>query len=146
VNWKVEAMEKLRKYDLMHRAMANIPAEIARLQAEAAAVGAGVPERLPGNREAHKQEDRLLNNLVCRQELQHTLEQVRQWTDTVTHALAALEPEERLVLHRLYIDPREGALEMLCQNLQVEKSSIYRRRDKALEKFTLAMYGATESN
>jgi hypothetical protein len=36
-------------------------------------------------------------------------------------------------------------LEELCEKMQVEKSSIYRKRDKALERFTLALYGALES-
>ena len=146
MNWKTEAMEKLRKYEAMRQAMINIPMEINRLEAEYTAVGNANPERQPGNRDVRRREDRLLNNLVCRQELQRTLEQGKLWMETVTHALTGLKPEERLVLHWLYIDPQDGGMEKLCQKLQVEKSSIYRRRDRALEKFTLAMYGATESN
>ena len=146
VNWKIEATEKLRKYDAMRRAMENIPAEIARLEEEHKAVGSGLVEWLPGSKDVHRREDWLLNNLVNRQELQHNLDQAKVWMDTVSCALMGLEQEERLVLHQLYIDPQGEGLEGLCKKLQVEKSSIYRRRDRALEKFTRAMYGATESN
>lgn len=146
MNWKLEAVEKLRRYDAVRRAVINIPEEIARLKAEYTAIGAGLPELLPGNRDERKREDRLMNNIVCRQELQNALEQARQWMDTVSRALSGLDPEERFVLHQMYICPCTDAVEHLCEKLELEKSSIYRRRDKALQKFTIAMYGCVESN
>ena len=68
-----------------------------------------------------------------------------RWLKITDGALAALTPEEKLILHRLYICPEKGSLDKLCQGLQVEKSSIYRKRDKALQKFTYALYGITEN-
>ena len=88
----------------------------------------------------------MLNNIVKRQELQWSLDQARLWMQNVTEALDALEPEEKGILQQLYISHEVGAMERLCEKLCLEKSSIYRKRDSALRKFTLAMYGATESN
>ena len=88
----------------------------------------------------------MLNNIVKRQELQWSLDQARLWMQNVTEALDALEPEEKGILRQLYISPEVGAMEQLCDKLCLEKSSIYRKRDSALRKFTLAMYGAIESN
>lgn len=146
MNWKAEAAEKLRRYDAVRRAVVNIPQELARLKAEYTAVGSGRPELLPGGKDVHKREDWLMNNLICQQELQRSLEQSVQWMESMNRALGALEPEERLVMHHLYMYPQADSLEQLCQKLDVEKSSIYRRRDRALQKFTLAMYGVAESN
>ena len=87
-----------------------------------------------------------MDNLMARQQLKWSLNQALSWTEVVNNALSALEPEERLILHRLYILPQVGALAQLSEKLGVEKSSIYRRRDKALNKFTLSLYGAQESN
>ena len=42
--------------------------------------------------------------------------------------------------------PQSGALDQLCEELGMERSSVYRHRDKALSKFTLSLYGAQESN
>lgn len=48
--------------------------------------------------------------------------------------LQVLSPQERLVLDRMVIRPREKAAEQLCQMLEIEKSSVYRRKDRALNK------------
>ena len=42
MNWKTEAMEKLRCYDAMQRSLQNIPQESSRLKAESVALGSGV--------------------------------------------------------------------------------------------------------
>ena len=86
-------------------------------------------------------EDSLLNNMVHRQELSFALQQAELWLDVTDRALGALTPEEKLILHRLYIYPERGAIERLCGELGIEQSSIYRKRDKALHRFTLALYG-----
>ena len=145
MNWKNEAMEKLRKYDAMRLAVANIPREIKRLEAAAAGIRSartdGDPVRSGGNR----REEILLDNMIHRQELQWRLEQARDWLSCTDRALGALCPEEKLVLHRLYICPEKGSVERLCEELGVEQSSVYRKRDKALYRFTIALYGSTES-
>jgi hypothetical protein len=145
MNWKTEAMEKLRCYDAMQRSLQNIPQEISRLKAESVALGSGVALVPGGSRNIRRKEDALLDNMVKRQQLQWSLEQARSWTQTVNHALSGLTPEERMILHRLYILPQEGAMEDLSEKLGVERSSVYRHRDKALRKFTLCLYGQEES-
>lgn len=59
----------------------------------------------------------------------------------VEQALAILNPEERLVLHRFFIQPTNHRLDQLRMELGVEQSTVYRRRDKALTKFTAALFG-----
>lgn len=39
----------------------------------------------------------------------------------------------------------KGAAAELCDRLNLEKSAVYDRRDKALRHFTLALYGVTET-
>lgn len=146
MNWKNEAVEKLRRYDAMQRAAINIPQEISRLKEESGALRSGLAVRPAGNWDIRQREDILIDNLVTRQQLQWSLDQVQSWTQAVNRALSGLEPDERLILQQLYILPQDGALEKLMDRLGVEKSSIYRRRDKALQKFTLSLYGAEESN
>lgn len=146
MNWKQEAVEKLRRYDSMRRAVINIPEEISRLKGEYSAIGTPALERIAASQDPRRREDRMMDNIVCRQELQWSLEQARQWMETVSRALGVLDPEERFVLHQLYMYPQTGGVEQICEKLGVEKTSVYRRRDKALQKFTIAMYGAAESN
>ena len=146
MNWKHEAVNKLRRYDAMQRATVNLPLEIKRLKAETEGVRSGLQVGFAGGKSSRSKEDALLDNLMKRQQLQWSLDQAQSWTGTVSRALGALEPEEQLILQQLYILPREGAVGQLMERLSVERSTLYRRRDKALKKFTLSLYGGEESN
>lgn len=146
MNWKEEAVRKLREYAPMRQATVNIPLQMQQLEDEYQTIrGQSFTGRRsvanPGSRE-----DQMINNIVRRQELQQSLERACQWIETVDGALNVLEPEEREILQCMYVFPQKGAVDTACDALHLEKSSVYRRRDKALRKFTLAMYGATESN
>lgn len=61
--------------------------------------------------------------------------EVQRQTVTITEqALETLSPQERMVVDMMLTNPERGNLQRLCQMLRVEKSSIYRYRDQALEK------------
>ena len=145
MNWKTEAAEKLRRYNAMRAALENIPMELRRLEVDAASIRAAQTDKTAVKGGGGKREEALMNNLLHREELQRTEQMARLWVGMADKALGLLSPEEKLILHRLYISPLYGGLEELCEKMQVEKSSIYRKRDKALERFTLALYGALES-
>ena len=49
-------------------------------------------------------------------------------------AWRSLTREEQEILHRTVVDNRKGQVEWLCGELGIEKSAVYRRRDKALQK------------
>ena len=141
MNWKAEAKEKLRRYDAMRLATVNIPEEMERLEIDAQSIRAARTDGTPVKGGGNRREEALLNNIVHRQELAWTLQQAQNWLKTTDRALTALNNEEKLILHRLYIYPERGNLERLCGELGMESSSVYRRRDKALRHFTLAYYG-----
>ena len=65
----------------------------------------------------------------------------RQAVEIMDVALQVLTPEERLVAERLLIHPQRGAVQQLCQILNLEQASIYRRRDRVLEKLAQTMHG-----
>jgi len=145
MNWKAEAMEKLRRYDAMRHALRNIPEEMARLELDAKRIRSARADTPPVQGGGNRREEQLLDNLVHRQELRWLLQQARSWVNMTERALSTLSPEEKLILHRMFILPERGSLERLCQELGVEQASIYRRRDRALHRFTLALYGSEES-
>ena len=145
MKWKNEAMEKLRRYETMRQALQNIPQEIERLKADACTLRGATTDTTPVKGGGSRREEALINNLVERQELEWSLKQVKRWLASADRGLSALEPEERLVLQRLYLYPERGALERLCSELGVEQSSVYRKRDQALYRFTIALYGFLDS-
>ena len=144
MNWKTEAADKLRKYDAMRRAVQNIPEEMKRLELAALRIQSTRTDA-SGVKGGGYREDALIDNLVHRQELQNALEQAQLWVCTTERALSALSLEEKKILQRMLICPERGGVGRLCEELECEQSSIYRKRDRALHKFTIALYGTPEA-
>ncbi len=57
--------------------------------------------------------------------------------------MAVLDGKERLVLDHLYIHQSKGNVGELCERLNLEKTAVYDRRDKALRRSQLQL---TEKN
>ena len=138
-------MEKLRRYGVMRQALSNIPEELSRLKEEIRSLRGATGDQLSVRGGGGKHEEALINNLAQRQELEWTLKRVKHWLLVADRGLAALDEEEKLVLQRLYMHPEKGALQRLCNELGVEQSSVYRKRDQALQHFTVALYGFAEA-
>ena len=144
MNWKAEATEKLRRYGAMRLAILNIPDEQKRLQLDARRIRSAKMDTTPVDGGNSRREEALLNNLIQRQELENTLKQANLWLKSTDRAMSVLSPEEKQILHRLLIYPEKHAVERLCLELGMEQSSVYRKRDDALRRFTLAYYGVNE--
>lgn len=140
MNWKSEALDRLRKYDAMRKAVQNIPEELKRLELAARRIRSARPDGA-AVKGGSCREDALIDNLVHRQELQNALEQAKLWVGMTERALSVLSGEEKMVLQRMIMFPQRGGVLRLCEDLECEQSSIYRKRDRALHKFTVALYG-----
>lgn len=144
MDWKREAMEKLKSYNARKQSLRSIPEEIARLESEMQSIRSAASDGTPVSGGGSGREDRYLSNIVHREELSHSLEQAKAWVRLVDAGLAILSPEERLVLDRFYINPARGNVDRLCGELGIEKSQVYARKDSALHHFTLSLYGCAE--
>lgn len=145
MNWREEALIKLRGYERMRVAEGNLKIEIRRLKLEERRISTPRTDKVAVLQSGSRNEDRLLDCIQRRQSLEEALEQTRCWIRVTDAALATLEKEEQLILRRLYFQGDAGTVSRLCGQLNLEKSSVYRKRDKALQKFTQALYGAAES-
>lgn len=144
MNWKFEAIEKLKEYTARKNALVTIPEEIARLQEAAQSIRAAAADAAPVQGGGSTREDILLSNIVHREELQRRLSDAKRWVETVDRGLAVLTADDRLILDRFYIHPMKGNVDRLCEEFCIEKTAVYKRKDAAIEKFTLALYGAVK--
>ena len=142
MNWKSEAIERLHKYPAMTMALKNIPIEIDRLKLEAESIHSASPDHIPSKSIAGPRDEHLLNNMVQRKELTDAYENAKLWVDTTHNALKVLSQQEETILRRMYLESGSGVVTNLCLELGMEQSSIYRHRDQALYRFTMALYGA----
>lgn len=145
-DWKFKAKDKLRDYMAQKNAVNSLPHEIRRLEEEAVSIKAATTDSTPVQGGGSTHEDRILSNIVYRQEAESMLKRAKLAVQFVDAALAQLSDDERRVLELMYIDRQRGAINRLREELCLEdERSVYKRADKALKHLTIAMYGATES-
>ena len=145
MQWKEEAIEKLKRYKAMQTALKTIPEQICMLQASAASLRSPSAPKVGGSSNVRGREDALISNLAEQQELEWSLARVQQWMAVMHRGFDALTPEEIVILQKMYLFPERGAVDKLCSDLGVEQATVYRKRDKALRRFTVAMYGFPET-
>lgn len=146
MDWKNEAVRKLKRYPYMRRSLSSIPLDLERLELENQQLhSAGFRQISTPDGSPRHREDALVDNLMHRQELELALQQAALWVRNVEQALETLEPAARKLLLSLYSSEEPPTVTQLCQQLNLERSSFYRKRDTTLETFTLALYGAVES-
>lgn len=145
MNWKFEAIEKLKQYEAKKRSLQNIPEEISRLESAMAAIRSATADGTPVQGGGSGKEDMYLSNIVRREELARSQEMAQKWVKLVDDALDILTEDDRLILDRFYIHPEKGNVERLCMDLGCEKATAYRRRDQALRTLTISLYGCMET-
>lgn len=116
MDFKREAVRELREYRLKKQAVARLRERIAALQQ---------------NEDAE-----------TLQTLSTQLNTVERLTALTEQGLSLLTGQQRLVLEKFYIDRCPRHTEWLMEQLCVEQAQIYRLKDEALKRFTLATYGA----
>ena len=68
------------------------------------------------------------------------LEQQRLQVQNLDKAMAQLTPTEQLILRKLVMDPGRHNAAVLCDLLDVGSSTIYRRRDRAIQRLLDILY------
>ena len=144
MNWKYEAIEKLKLYEAKKQSLGSIPVEIERLESAMKSIRSATADGSPVKGGGSGREDMMLSNIVHREELERSLEQAKKWVAMVDAGLEILSAEERLILDRFYIHPATGNVDRLCGELAVEKSQVYAKKDSALRHFTVSLYGCSE--
>lgn len=76
-----------------------------------------------------------------RRQLQRLLHRTQAKVRMVELALEILLPQERVVVELMDIRPAKGNAERLCEILQVEPATVYRRREQAERKLGRVLFG-----
>ena len=142
MNWVKEAESKLRDYAAKEQSLESVAERIAQLQAEMTCVRSATTDSTAVHGGGNCREDALLNNISERTELERAKQRRVEW---VNKALRALTDADRHLLDMFYVNRRKGHAERLCEEMHLEKAQVYRRKEAALRKFTLLLYGATET-
>lgn len=144
MDYKREAADKLRQYTARQSSLDRTAEELLRLEAEFTRIRSAGVDATPVAGGTNTREDRLVGNIAQRAELQAARQDTERWLRIMDSALAELTEEERLILARFYIQRERGAADRLGEELHLERAQVYNRKNAALKRFTLLLYGVTE--
>lgn len=144
MNWQTVAVQRLKSYEARKTAMEAIPERVRLLEMQFTSIRAAKTDATPVQEEGNKREEMLVGNISQREELQKNYKIAKREVDLTEKGLAALTEREQRVLYMFYINRQHGHIDRLCSELNVEKSTVYRMKDDALRKFTMAMYGVVD--
>ena len=142
MNWKYEAIEKLKEYSAKRQALNSIPEEMARLESAMQSIRSATADGTPVSGGGSGREDMLLSNIVHREELARSLEQARKWVSLVDSGLEVLTDDERKVLDRFYIKPARGNVDRFAKNLGLKSLRFMRER---IRRFTILQFACTDA-
>lgn len=146
MDWKIEATDKLKQYEAKRQSLQIIPLEIEQIESTMTGIRSARTDSIAiRNSGGNARENMMLSCIVRKEELQRNLEQAELWVEAVTSALDVLNDDERKILDRMYIHREKKAADRLAGELFVDIATVYRWKDDALRKFTIALYGCTES-
>lgn len=139
MEWKAEAVEKLKSYQAKKLSLQITAEEIDRLTLQ-------IEEKYRAARRLNitskPEESAPLDDIAHRAELKFERDNTSRWVDMMDKALSALSDDERLILDRFYINREADSIELLCEELCLERSRVYQLKDKAVRHFSLVLYGS----
>lgn len=144
MDWKRQAIDDLRKHGQRTESLHSIRERLASIESDKRAIKATSTDTTPVRDGSSRQEDRLLGLVSEQERLKHTYAAAKRLVNLVDKGLSGLEKQERLVLEKFYIYRTKGYMDDLMQELGYEQSHVYNVKDRALHKFTIAMYGLIE--
>lgn len=131
----------LRDYNSMQFIIENTNDEIKGIQENM--VGCGGPS-LSGMPKAHNPqagEDKIIKALDAIDVLKERYRQAKEYMEWFEPAWDSLTEEERYVLETFYTDEVKGSIHDICSHYSIERSSAYNKKNRALDKLTLQLYG-----
>jgi hypothetical protein len=145
MDWRKEAVSELREYEAKKTSIISLAEELALLDAEAVRIGGASSDSVPVHGGGNAWEDKQINLIVRRDKLQAAMKHTQEWVRRVERGMSQLSEEETRVLDRFYINPAKGNVDRLCEELCLEKTAVYSRREVAVRHYTLARFGCIET-
>lgn len=134
------AENDLRNYTANKTVIVNLREQIKSLEDEAGQIRSATADATPVQGGGSTREERLLSNIHARDKLAGALRVAESDVARVERALALLDDEERLILNRFYINRHKDYLDRLMNELSIERTAVYKRKDAAFRHYRQAMY------
>lgn len=135
MDWKICAVDDLRRYKQMKIGIINSKEKLKFVE------NAAMRYNLSNAKRGLRTDTNIINALVEASRLRQNIASTERLTKLVERGLDSLSDEERRIIDRFYMANTPLSTRVLSEELGYEPRTLYRIRDRALEKFTIAMYG-----
>ena len=137
------AVDALKDYDGMAFIIANTSNEIKNTRDDMGSIRSPQFDGMPRTHNPQAGEERILKNIEEIDILQERYRQAVEYMEWFKPAWEELSSEERYVLETFYRDEggQTGAVYEICSQLNVERSTAYNRKNRALAKLAVLLYG-----
>jgi hypothetical protein len=135
------AIDALKDYTSMEFIIQNQPEELAEAEEKLFSVRSSVPTGMPRAHNPHAGESRLAASLDEIDVLKERYRRALEYMEWFQPAWDALTGDERYVLTEFYLNQQEDAVSSICDHFIIERSSAYNKKNRALARLALLLYG-----
>ena len=141
---RAAAINALKDYSSMKYIIEHTDEDIATLNEEMSSTASPVLNGMPSTHDPHAGETRLI---ACINEIDVLKERYRQaleYMDWFQPAWDALTEDEQYVLKEFYLDDEQKQIDAvynICDRFNIERSSAYNKKNRALQHLALLLYG-----
>lgn len=137
------AVDALKDYDSMAFIITNTSSEIKNTRDKMSGVRSPQFDGMPRTHNPQAGEERILKGIEEIDILQERYRQAVEYMEWFKPAWEQLSSEERYVLGTFYRDEggQTGAVYEICDHFHIERSSAYNRKNRALAKLAVLLYG-----
>ena len=139
------AINALKDYEGMNYIIQTAPSEIAATQECMTGIGGLALSDMPkGPHNPHAAENRIVKAMDSISLLNERYRRAEEYVAWFLPAWQMLSEQERFVLSRFYMDDESKQVDSvgeICERFHIERTSAYKKKDRALSRLTLLLYG-----
>lgn len=139
------AINALKDYESMNYIVENTHSEIVSTQAEMTTLGSPTLSAMPkGPHNPHAAENKVIHAMDTISVLNERYQRACEYLSWFQPAWMALSEDERFVLSRFYMSDESRQADSVCDvcdHFHIERTSAYKKKDRALARLALLLYG-----
>lgn len=141
---KTAAIDALKDYSSMEFILANHPDDLEEAQEHLFSLRSSIPTGMPSAHNPKAGENKLISCIDEIDVLKERYRQALEYMEWFKPAWDALNEDEQFVLSEFYrnLDLRQtDAIGNICDRFNIERSSAYNKKNRALARLALLLYG-----
>lgn len=145
MNKKVQSIEMLKKYNILHGSLETIMEKI-----ELAKMCQQAPKSVQMDKFIASRTNLVSNPVQDLYEqiesLEIKAEMIKSEIELIDTVLDLMKIEDREILNIFFVKRPKNHVAVLCNKFQCEKSQIYRLKNRAIERFSVLMFAENANN